>query len=177
MIRINSKLKAAFKSEIFTVSFAPIWVIFQNSVTYEVFNKPQDQHSKITFANVVTHKCGSHSMHQLIGIHSTCVTSHHSVNLLLTYISFGVEATFMYTMIVTIHVYCQQCWWFAVHSTSFALKYKAFVQTQPLFQTQFNVIIMTYYCHYLCSNSLVISLNAHMYVLWCHNTFYEYDVF
>jgi len=25
---------AAFKSEIFTVSFAPIWVIFQNSVTY-----------------------------------------------------------------------------------------------------------------------------------------------
>jgi len=30
----NSKLKAAFKSEIFTVSFVPIWVIFQNSVTY-----------------------------------------------------------------------------------------------------------------------------------------------
>jgi len=30
----NSKLKAAFKSEILTVSFAPIWVIFQNSVTY-----------------------------------------------------------------------------------------------------------------------------------------------
>jgi len=30
----NSKLKAAFKSEIFTVSFAPIWVIFQNAVTY-----------------------------------------------------------------------------------------------------------------------------------------------
>jgi len=33
----NSKLKAAFKSEIFTVSFAPLWVIFQNSVTFLVF--------------------------------------------------------------------------------------------------------------------------------------------
>jgi len=30
----NSKLKATFKNEIFTVPFAPIWVIFQNSVTF-----------------------------------------------------------------------------------------------------------------------------------------------
>ena len=30
----NSVLNAAFKDKIFTMSFAPIWVIFQNSVTY-----------------------------------------------------------------------------------------------------------------------------------------------
>jgi len=33
----NSKLKTAFKSEIFTVSFVPILVIFQNLVTFYHF--------------------------------------------------------------------------------------------------------------------------------------------
>jgi len=45
----NSKLKAAFKSEIFTVSFAPIWVIFRNSVTYV---KPSREFT-VTFSFIV----------------------------------------------------------------------------------------------------------------------------